>query len=694
MIQKIGSVSLDYEFYPGEDFYCDGAVEDEMLEIVKHHPASDFPGIIEARHSWPILYHLSDLRENIVEWLPMDKSMKVLEVGSGCGAITGCLARKAGSVTCLELSEKRSLINAYRHQDCGNVTIKLGNFQDMEPTLDTDYDYITLTGVFEYGQSYINSENPFVDYYNILKKHIKPDGHIVIAIENKMGLKYWAGCKEDHLSTFFSGLEDYPEGGGVRTFTRNGLEKIFKECGETSYQFYYPYPDYKFMTTLYSDRRLPQVGELSNNLRNFDQERLLLFDEKKVFDMLIREDLFAFYSNSYLVVTGPRLDLIYSRFSNDRAPAYAIRTDIVETEGGRKTVRKMPAKPEAQAHVDKIWQSYEKLCARYAGSPLHINACRHREKDGMGYVELEYLEQARTLEELLDNCLKSGDTQGFYRLWERYLEAISYQTPGSAPVSDFDLIFANIMVQGENWTVIDYEWVLEEEIPARILAFRALHCYLLENEGRGRSVVSELMERLGMTPEEAQHLKRREKEFQRRVTGGRTSISDLRHLIGNRAVPYQEFFARADRKRVEIFEDFGGGYTPEHSFVRYDAYEADDLIHFTLPLRNRVAGVRLDPAELPCLVRVRKVCVNGQALDLNEVMTTNGLRLEEDAGTSVFFETNDPNLCFRLDSVPEQEREGGVLEIEAEIAWLSGRMMEDLKKKLTVQRRKGFGFRR
>ena len=54
------------------------------------------------------------------------------------------------------------------------------------------------------------------------------------------------------------------------------------------------------MTTLYSDRYLPKVGELSNNLRNFDRDRMLLFDEKKVFDMLIREGLFGQYSNCLL----------------------------------------------------------------------------------------------------------------------------------------------------------------------------------------------------------------------------------------------------------------------------------------------------------------------------------------------------------------------------------------------------------
>lgn len=33
--EKIGSVVLDLSYYSGEDIYTDGAVEDEMLEIVK-----------------------------------------------------------------------------------------------------------------------------------------------------------------------------------------------------------------------------------------------------------------------------------------------------------------------------------------------------------------------------------------------------------------------------------------------------------------------------------------------------------------------------------------------------------------------------------------------------------------------------------------------------------------------------------
>ena len=181
MTEKIGKVTLDLSLYPGEDFYCDGTVEDEILEIVKNHPREEYQKKIEEKRSWPVFYHLSPQRENIVSWLPMDKNTKILEVGSGMGAITGVLAEKAGSVTCVDLSKKRSTINAYRNQERDNVTIHVGNFNDIEPTLPCDFDYVLLIGVFEYGQSYIPTETPFEDFMKINLRHVKSGGNLVIA---------------------------------------------------------------------------------------------------------------------------------------------------------------------------------------------------------------------------------------------------------------------------------------------------------------------------------------------------------------------------------------------------------------------------------------------------------------------------------------------------------------------------------
>jgi len=302
-IEYVGNVKLDYEFYGGTDLYVDGS-EEKLLDIVKRYNGSEYNKVIDEEKQWPVLYHLSNLRGNIVDCIPFTKNDKVLEIGAGCGAITGTIAKRAGKVDCIELSRIRSLVNAERNKHMDNIVITVGNFQDIERKITEKYDYITLIGVLEYAGKYIASDNPYEDFIIMLKKHLNENGKIVLAIENKYGLKYWAGCREDHLGTFFSGIEGYVDTYDVRTFSKKELQKIFVNCGLNDVTFYYPYPDYKFPITIYSDSYLPKTGSLSNNMNNFDSDRLMLFDELKVYDNLIADGMFDFFSNSFMVIAG------------------------------------------------------------------------------------------------------------------------------------------------------------------------------------------------------------------------------------------------------------------------------------------------------------------------------------------------------------------------------------------------------
>lgn len=301
--EYVGGVRLDYKYYSGSDAYVDGS-EDELLDIVRTHDKSEYNEVISSKKSWQILYHLSDIRGNIVNWLPITKNDRVLEVGSGCGAITGTLAGMAKSVDCIELSRARSLVNAERNKEADNINIIVGNFQDIERELTAHYDYIMLIGVLEYAASYIQSDRPYEEFLKLIMKHLDKGGKLVIAIENKYGLKYWAGCREDHLGTFYTGIEGYVGVNSVRTFSKNGLRALLAGCGMKNIEFYYPYPDYKLPLTIYSDSFLPQPGSLCNNFRNFDYDRMIVFDETKVFDNLISDGMFDIFSNSFLTVSG------------------------------------------------------------------------------------------------------------------------------------------------------------------------------------------------------------------------------------------------------------------------------------------------------------------------------------------------------------------------------------------------------
>ncbi|MDE7016290.1 MAG: class I SAM-dependent methyltransferase [Lachnospiraceae bacterium] len=686
-IEEIGKIKLNLRHYAGEDFYCDGEIEDELLEIARNYAQVEYPRIIEERKNWEILYHFSAQRENIVEWLPIDKSMKVLEVGSGCGAITGALAKKAGEVTCIDLSKKRSMINAYRHMDAQNVTIHVGNFQDIEPDLPCDYDCICLIGVFEYGQAYIGSEHPYEDFLRIIEKHRKTSGYIAIAIENKLGLKYWAGCKEDHLGTWFSSLEDYPEGGAVRTFTKDGLVRIARECGFSDISMYYPYPDYKFMTTLYSDERLPRAGELSANLRNFDRERLQLFDEKQVFDTLIKEGQFPLFSNSYMMLLGADPLVKYVKYSNDRADAYKIKTLFKQdTVDGKieKRIEKHMLCEAAKAHIGQIQHAYEQLSERFKGGALAINRCKagdpFEEKEDMqmaesanSYVVFEYLE-GKTLEELLDECLEKNDIDKFHALFDEYLQKISYHD--ELPITDYDLVFANILITADGqWHVIDYEWTFPKQVETKEIAFRAVYCYLLENEKRNKLNLDSILQKLDISEADAEQYRQQEMKFQKFVTGKRMSMAEIRDAIGQPVYSLAELPmaspAEKHKDKVQIYEDIGEGFSEERSYFLdafLDQESSEEFVsgkrRFTLFIEEGKKALRIDPCSDSCIVRIEEMKWNDMPLTVkSKRLATNGFRVGEDVYA---FATKDPNITVRLSEL-EHKRENR-LQVSLQVA--------------------------
>ncbi|MCR5609793.1 MAG: class I SAM-dependent methyltransferase [Lachnospiraceae bacterium] len=298
MVELIGNVKLNKQFYSGVDEYSDGDIEKEILELVKKE--SDVLKILKEDNRWPVLYHLSPERHNILEWYPFDKDAEVLEVGAGCGAVTGAICKKVKSVTCNDLSLTRSSINAYRNKEFDNLEIMVGNFNHVK--FEKKYDYITLIGVLEYAGYYTEGNNPFVDFLKNIKQYLKEDGKVLIAIENKFGLKYWAGFREDHIGDYFVGLENY-EGVSqkVRTFSKDELKDIFEEAGYSNYSFYYPYPDYKFPKQIFSDEYLPNEEDIEFSREVYDNNRMKLFNETRVLKNIVKNKKFDFFSNSFFI---------------------------------------------------------------------------------------------------------------------------------------------------------------------------------------------------------------------------------------------------------------------------------------------------------------------------------------------------------------------------------------------------------
>lgn len=488
MKEIIGKVTLNYEYYDGIDSYSDGEdIEEKLLEICRLGKRE------EALHEsglWPVLYHLSDIRGNIIEWYPMDQGANILEIGSGCGAISGCLCKKVGRVVGIELSKQRSLINAYRNRDCANLEIVVGNFHKIE--LEEKFDYVTLIGVLEYAGNYMDGDDPYVQMLQKVKRYLKPNGKIIIAIENKMGLKYLNGAREDHIGKAFVGVEGYRGISGVRTFSKPELCGLLNAAGLQNYRFYYPVPDYKLPSSIYSDAYMPRIGDIRIWGENYNGTRIALYNEGIVFDQVCEDQKFDYFSNSFLVICNEQDERIsYIHYTSTRNKEYQTKTVIID----KKDVEK----------------SYLNVCARkydiFVNMEEHF-AVLQKEFPNIEYLRPEVKKEALTYPYIKGDSLERKLTQKLHNTekliaelktvidryftvnddyllefvpTDRYVDFFGgryVKTKEKAlKITNIDMLLQNL-VMGDNGVVcIDYEWVFDFPIPYEFVIYRCVEYF-------------------------------------------------------------------------------------------------------------------------------------------------------------------------------------------------------------------------
>lgn len=656
----------DKTAYPKQYMY-DAVTIKEILEIAENYSQEDWNRVIAERKSWPILYEFSHIRENILSWLPFTGEEKVLEIGAGCGALTGILCQKAASVTCIEPSSQYCEINAKRNKKYQNLEILSGDFVSVERSLMQKFDYITLIDAFAYSETYIQSEDPYTDLIKILLSHLKPQGRILLGVQNRLGLKYWAGCAEDHTGILFEGLEGYPTTEGIKTFSRNELTAIFKRAEVQSSSWYYPYPDHRLPMTIYSDRRLPVKGELNRLETNYDRLRLQLFQESPVYDSLIENDLYPEFANSYLVLLGKEAaadEISYVKFSNERESAFAIRTEICKDRDGKRYVRKSPVSDCAWKHIQNLSMFFEGLRESYAKENLELNVCS-ADRDG---VRFEYLE-GETLEERLDKLLEEGKTDELEKLFFTYIDKIRRihttesfvitpefrQVFGNvypkdecrcAKMSDIDLVPANILIGRERVSVIDYEWTFCFPIPCNFILYRMIH-YYLESDGKRRELKKlGFFEKAGITPKEQEIYAQMELNFQKYLEGKHVPLLNIYEEVSPGKADVRPYFEQlrlaGEARNLQVFYDKGRDFCEEDSILLPMTRHG---ICTKIPIPEGVRRLRLDPGEASgglCLSEI--IYADGSEVSF----WTNGFPLGDE---KYYFGAGDPQ--FIINEIPE-----------------------------------------
>lgn len=338
---------LVLDFYSGNDTYDDGDVENELLKFYKDKDTSlDF-------NDDGVFYLTTDIRANILNWYPFDHNSDVLEIGTGCGTITELLCDKCKNVIGIEDSKRRAAITYHRHIQRQNLTVYAGNFEDIQ--LDHKFDYIVLVGVFEYAKIFFEHDQPFDLFLDRMKALLKPTGKILLAIENRYGIKYWAGCDEDHLRTPYIGLQGY-EDTNIQTFGKQEFIDLIARHGFSNYKFYYPFPDHKLPSIIYTDQRPPRVEEV-DEVPIYPYGNYIQYPINSVLGGLIENGDFGFFANSFLVEFGlPKSKMANITFAKEHD--YRNKKYQITTIGKKHDFIKIPTNPSAERHIDQIYHIY------------------------------------------------------------------------------------------------------------------------------------------------------------------------------------------------------------------------------------------------------------------------------------------------------------------------------------------------
>jgi len=487
ILERGEPMKLNLDFYKGKDLKSDDGIEDEIIKYIEKYEEFDYENIFKNDMRWPVFYHLTPIRQNILNWYEFKQDSNVLEVGAEMGAITGMLCDKVKNVTAVELSKKRAEAIQKRHKTRENLEVIVGNLNEIK--FDKKFDYITLIDVLEYATLFTNGSNPFVNFLTHIKSLLKEDGKLLIAIENKFGMKYFAGAVEDHDGIVYESITGCRNSKKMRIFGKVEMEKLLNNIGLINQKFYYPLPDYKLPNTIFSDNYLPNIHNISTYLPYYYEKCNINFSEIEAYKEVIKNNNFHFFSNSFFIEcsTNKLEDSVnFISFSNYRKAKYRMMTCIND-----KVVKK-----NIDSKSEEHFKQYIKNLIELKEKQFN---CIERYTDNL--IESDYIQNFKSLKEVLYEKYSENQKDEFYNIINQYRELLlkdkadieknstifnKYDVAVDESILNefdfvksgfWDLIFQNCFINEGEFHCFDQEWK-DEFVPVQFILYRCIIGYM------------------------------------------------------------------------------------------------------------------------------------------------------------------------------------------------------------------------
>ena len=312
--------------------------------------------------------------------------------------------------------------------------------------------------------------------------------------------------------------------------------------------------------------------------------------------------------------------IIYSKFSNDRSPAYKIRTDIYEEEDKRFVV-KSGIGDGGKRHIAGVFSLYIPLKEQTKDTIFDINKSTLINGD----LNLEYL-YGDNLEKKLDDALKEkryDDFKGLVKTYTENVRAMAKETfedskeyymvfgkdasadeSKTMTVNDIDLIFANVIAEDDKWTIIDYEWSFTFKIPVDFILYRTIHYYAIPDRRKILENI-DLYELMGVDKSREAVYKRMEENFQSYIINANTPLWQLYDVMGE---PFYNMPEIAEKKKeehptaIKIYD----GDKNVSSRVK-TTFLDDGVIEAVIDLDDDIKSIMYCPTYQSCVLKIISV---------------------------------------------------------------------------------------
>ncbi|MEE3481067.1 MAG: glycosyltransferase, partial [Lachnospiraceae bacterium] len=369
------------------------------------------------------------------------------------------------------------------------------------------------------------------------------------------------------------------------------------------------------------------------------------------------------FANCFLVIvtkeggeasSAARVKTIYRKFPENRGKRFRMETDIVSGPEG-KYVTKTPVFPEGQKHVAMTLELTAKLTEALSALP-HVQVCQPEPSgEGLRYA----FAKGTSLRELIKEKAEKKDFEAVGRLLDRFTDLVYFGATETdfepsedfrkifgdcgfsgrtavSPVTDLDLIFENVFVDGDDWTLIDCEWTFDFPVPVKYVLYRAVSYYT--DRPSDPDTYDFMMNRFGVTEADVEVFRRMEEGFQNFVSSGEVSFReeclDRRRPIINLN---EAFASLLDTICWSIYYDCGKGFLEETKKEFIGSLTGENVI--PLHFDGDVTEIRIDPGENKGFVVMKNRAALPQGLNI----VSNGI---EGPGGLFVFDHDDPFIVF------------------------------------------------